>query len=134
LESINEYIPLLQVAAVTAVACMLIVSLAGEMFSLEDAGEELGSGKKVFGTKYKGFWASTSRGFILILALFLAVSYAGLLGAIVVSTTGVIAPISVELLSHYFAVVVSVTILMACWLAGISCGVRYMHMRGGTTK
>lgn len=130
----NEYLGFLQIAAVTAVACVLMVSLSGEMYSLEKTTEEVGSGKEQYGTKYLGKRADAARFLLKSLAIFIALSYTTLLGAIVLSTTNLISPVPPFVLSDYFAVVVSVTIVIACWLAGLSCWIRSDYMKKGMTR
>jgi len=87
---LREYMSLLQVAAVTGVACVLITNAASDMFATEPSGsEELGSGLPVQAQKYRGFIADTCRVFVFAVSGILAIAYSTMLIAIISSTLAI---------------------------------------------
>ena len=127
----GDYLTLLQAAAVTVVACVLIVNAAGDLFALEPTGgDEPGGGPPVFTAKYKGLLAAGTRWLIIGKAGFLAAFYTGLLGAIIAALTylphGWFLPGS---LIKFFQFIIAITILSVCWIAFNATILRLNYMR-----
>jgi hypothetical protein len=125
----KEYLPLLQAAAVTVVACVLIVSASADIYASEKTGEvEPGDGPAVMKIKYVGTMARTCRWMISIVGAVLTGSYSVLFTAVVVAIiwSGTFTP---ENLTIFFVMLVSVTIVAVCWIALLCTLLRWRHMR-----
>lgn len=84
---IGEYFALLQLAAITGVACVLITNAASDIFATEQTGtQELGTGRPVLAQKYRGLLADLCRSFMFCVGGSLAGTYSALVLFIISST------------------------------------------------
>lgn len=130
MEAIEEYLTLLQVAAVTAVACVLIVGAAADLFSIEPTGIlDTGGGRPIHAQRYRGSVANASRFFVYGVGWFMSITYTTLLGAIIFSCVGKVGYFSASTLTIYFVLVVSTTMMAMCWIALLATKLRYDYMK-----
>jgi hypothetical protein len=127
---VHEYLPLLSAAAVTGVACVLIVNTAADVFALEPTGRlEPGEGPPVMTVKYRGLMARVCRWMIVLSGAFLATCYTTLLFAVMLGSTLLPGWFSFDTLNLFFVLVISATIVVVCWIAFLATLLRWKHMR-----
>jgi hypothetical protein len=124
-----EYLSLLQAAAVTVVACSLILSGAADLFAIDNtANKELGGVDPVRIVRFKGAIANATRWLVVGTGGFLAAAYTAIAGVIIFSIfdPGIS---TASGLSKHFLWIVSSTIFFVCWIACLGTFLRWRHMR-----
>jgi hypothetical protein len=127
---LNAYMLLLQVSAVTVVACVLILAVSVDLFGIEATGTvEPGGGPPILALKYRGKTAASCRHIVFGTGAFLVAAYTPLLLSIVLSVTAMPGYFRPALLIPWLIVVVAVTILAVSWIAFLAIVLRWVHMR-----
>jgi hypothetical protein len=123
-----SHLNLLQAAAVTAVACVLIVGACADLFSLEQTGLiDPGTGLPVRAIKYQGKLPNICRYTMLLVITLIAAVYTGILGAILSSVFwNFYTPNGLE---NTFVIAICVTIMAVCWIAFLATWARWNYLR-----
>ncbi len=126
-----DYLPLVAVAAVTVVACVLILNAAGEIYLSERVEEKEPGGpeapNKII-SKYQGRLARTTRWLIITLGAFLAAACTTIFFFVNIDVF-VKVIFDHDNLKKSFIALVSFTIVMVCWIAFFTIILRWRHMR-----
>jgi hypothetical protein len=126
----EKYLPLLQAAAVTVVACVLIVGALSDLFALDPTGEpELGGRGRVMAQRFQGRLAGACQRFVLAVGIFLTAAYSMLCLAIIISLTIVRGAFTPTMLMYWCVLVVAMTIFLVCWIAALATWMRWRHMQ-----
>jgi uncharacterized BrkB/YihY/UPF0761 family membrane protein len=125
----KEYLTLLQAAAVTVVACVLIVNASGDIYLSELTGErEPGNGPLAMRIKYVGTMARICRWMIAIVGAMLTAAYTSVFSAVAISII-IDHTFTPQSLTNIFIGLVSTTIVAVCWIALLCTVLRWRHMR-----
>jgi len=130
MQEFSEYLFLLQVSAVTVVACVVILGASADLFAIDPTGLiEPGGGRPIVGLRYRGKTAAACRHMVWCVGAFLAAAYTSLLPAIVISVSIKPGLFTARFLSTWFIGVISVTIIAVCWIVFLAIILRWIKMR-----
>jgi hypothetical protein len=129
MDELKDFMLLLQLSAVTAVASVLILGVSTDLFAVEPTGIFEPDGRPVFALKYRGKLAANFRHVVFGVGLFLASAYIPLMCAVIASVTVAPRLFTASFLLKLFIVVVSLTILAVSFIAFLAILLRFMYMR-----
>jgi hypothetical protein len=127
----SDYLQLVTAAAVTVVACVLIVNASGEVYASEPSGQQQPGGPNapnVIRSKYVGRMARTCRWLIFTVGAFLAASCTTIFSAVSIAVF-LHTMFTHEALKKSFIALVSLTIVAVCWISLLIVILRWRHMR-----
>jgi hypothetical protein len=133
---VEKYFTLLQAAAVTVVACVLIVGSCADVFSVEPDGREIGDDAPLrYRSKFTGTLARVCRWAMVLVLAVLAAVYTPVFSTIMLTLTVLPAGIfTQDGLTKTFIILVSGTIVFVCWIGLLTTILRWRHMRGAQNK
>ncbi len=128
MQAFNEYLFLLQMSAVTLIACVFLFNASADFFAIDRAEPEPGGGPAATGLRHRGRIADASRHMIFGIGIFLVTAYTPFLPALI-ATAFKPGLFDLHLLTMYTITVTAVTILAACWVLLLAIVQRFINAR-----